>query len=275
MGFEFRKRLLKPSTILWMLALPLLSTANEDKNSDAKVSEVTSTTQVVSESANASELVCDRVLEDFSKPDEFQLPSGWISHSKSDLKRARKNKIYQLSQDESGNFLKANAVGDGVILHKDISEWNLKKYPVLRWKWRVHQLPLGAHEGQSSINDAGAAVYVIWKSSFVMRVKSIKMTWSSTLKPGTHIVKRLGYDHVHVLQSGPELKDQWVTEVVNLQELAKRYYPDEKDPPIALALMSDGDNTKSPSSADYAGFEMCRSVDLANADSKGRDPARK
>jgi len=124
----------------------------------------------------------------------------------------------------------------------------------------VHELPQQGREDKASLNDAAAAVYVVWKSSFIMRVKSIKMTWSSTLTPGTHIAKRMDLDHVHVMRQGSELRGQWVTELVNIQELAKRHYPNEKNFPIALALMSDGDDTKSASSGDYAAFEMCRKV---------------
>jgi hypothetical protein len=228
--------------------------------------------------APGPKVVCDRSLENFSKSvDGF--PTDWTSHSSSDLRRARQNKIYEVTKEDSKVFLRAIAKGDGVILHRSVENWDLSKYPLLRWKWRVRELPMGGSEDRSSTNDAGAAVYVIWKASMMMRVKSIKMTWSSTLTPGTHIVKRFGLDHVHVLRQGPALKNQWVEESIDLQELAKLYYPEEKNLPIALAIMSDGDNTESPSAADYADFELCHlpsipEKEISQSKDKTRDPAR-
>lgn len=205
------------------------------------------------------EVICDRPIEFFEKSNEFGMPEGWVSHSSSDLKRAQRDKIYQIEKDPLGfSFLKAKAVGGGVIYHLPIEGWDLNSYPILQWQWRVNELPQNGDESKSSVNDAGAAVYAIWKASFVMKVKSIKMTWSSTLPIGTHIPKRLNLDHVHVLQSGDEKKGQWVEQTVNIRDLAKEYYPKETANPIAIAVMSDGDDTKSPSAGDYARFTLCK-----------------
>jgi hypothetical protein len=205
-----------------------------------------------------AELVCDRPFEKFEEKNEFGMPPAWISHSESDLKRAQKDRIYQIENEKGLAFLRATAsLKGGVIYHKPIEGWTLKDYPILRWKWRVNELPNGGDERHSAVNDAGAAVYVIWKARFPMRVKSIKMTWSSTLPIGTHVAKRFDLDHVHVLQSGPQQMSQWISQAVNIRDLAKTYYPKEKENPIAIAIMSDGDDTSSPSSADYAQFELC------------------
>ena len=213
---------------------------------------------LIAHASTHASLVCDRPFEKFEEKNEFGMPPAWISHSEGDLKRAQKDRIYQIENEKGLAFLRARAsLKGGVIYHKPIEAWNLENYPVLRWKWRVNALPIGGDERYSAVNDAGAAVYVIWKARFPMRVKSIKMTWSSTLPVGTHIVKRFDLDHVHVLQSGPLQINQWITQAVNIRDLSKSYYPSEKENPIAIAVMSDGDDTSSPSSADYAQFELC------------------
>jgi hypothetical protein len=206
----------------------------------------------------AEELVCDRMIDDFSEADDHGMPKLWTSHSSSSLKHARKNKIYQVMHDPEGPYLKAVAQGDSVTLHADVDEWDLKKHPYLRWRWRAQELPTNASEADGSRNDAAASIYVIWKANFVMRVKSLKFTWSSTLPTGTHLKKRMGNDHVLVRQSGPEAKGRWMTETVNVAELGTEAFPSEKDSPIGIALLTDGDATDSPSAADYGRFELCR-----------------
>ncbi len=210
------------------------------------------------QSLKASDWVCDRVLEDFSSHDEHGLPPEWSSHSSSDLKKARKEKIYQVMKEDSGNFLRAEAKKRSVTLHFPMKNLNLDDYPVLSWRWRARTLPEGAREDQSSKNDAAAALYVIWESSFVMRVKSIKFTWSTLLSKDTHVSKRMGHDHVHVLRDSTDFKGDWVEELVNVKELARKYYKKDVKNPVALALLTDSDQTKGIAAADYGKIVACR-----------------
>jgi hypothetical protein len=214
--------------------------------------------------AHSQEIICDRVLEDFAAANETGLPKGWKSNSSNALERAGRDKLYQVASGSEGNFLQAKAKGSGLTLALDIKDWDLKKHPILRWKWRVHELPKNASE-DSSRNDAAASVYVIWKSSLIMRVKSIKFTWSSTLAAGTHLKKRFDNDHVHVLRSGESGKGEWITESINVRELAAKYHPGENDPPLGIAVLTDGDATQSPASADYADFVACRQAETKSA----------
>jgi hypothetical protein len=212
----------------------------------------------------ASSMNCDRPFEDFSEKTVGAFPEQFTAHDSSHLKRiTSRGGYYTVKQDEDQNsYLNALATNDGLIIHKDIENWNLDEYPHLRWRWRARQFPKGGNEKYIRTNDAAAAVYVVWKASSLMRVKSIKFTWSASLDVGTHISKRFALDHVHVMQNQTSAKTgKWIEETVDVRALFRKYYnpTDGKlEQPIAIALLTDSDNTNSVAEADYDDFVLCR-----------------
>ncbi len=206
---------------------------------------------------------CDRPVEDFSTKTVGAFPEGFVAHDESKLKKViAQGNYYSVKQDEDTNsYLNAVANKDGLIIHKDVENWNLDEYPYLRWRWRAKQFPKGGNEKYIRANDAAASVYVVWKASSLMRVKSIKFTWSSTLDVGTYISKRFGLDHIQVLQNQRKNVGQWVEQTVDVRGLFRKYYEPEDGKlarPLAIAVLSDADATDSVAEADYDDFTLCR-----------------
>lgn len=210
------------------------------------------------------ELVCDSVVENFSGQTLGGFPSGFTSPDTALLKRTiAKNEYYTIAEDPDGvRFLRAATTGGSLTIFKATKGWDIDEYPYLRWKWRVHQLPRLANEKYIRTNDAAASVYAVWDANSLMKVKSIKFTWSSALAPGTHLVKRFGFDHVQVLREGHTKVGEWREETINLKSLHREYFELKNDEivpsPLALAILSDGDSTSSTVAADYADFVLCR-----------------
>ena len=140
-----------------------------------------------------------------------------------------------------------------------LEDWDLDAYPILQWSWRAVRLPKGADERNSGTNDSTASVYAVWEVGLPFMVRGIRYAWSTTLSVGTTISRRLGYDKVVVLESGPST--EWRTARVNVkQHYAKLFERDDKAPPSGIAILTDADSTGSESEAYYADFRLCRIV---------------
>jgi hypothetical protein len=132
---------------------------------------------------------------------------------------------------------------------------------VVRWQWRALALPRGGNECENGKGDSAAVVYLTWRRA--LKYYTIKYVWSSVGPKGQtcdrHWTPFSSQDTV-VLESGGPL-DAWKTEEIDLRSEFRKHFADGKpdaDVPdfIGIGLMTDGDQTKSESSADYAEFVM-------------------
>jgi hypothetical protein len=130
---------------------------------------------------------------------------------------------------------------------------------LLRWKWRVEAFPRGGNECEKGRGDSAAVVYATWKRG--LKWYTLKYVWSSVGPLGTTCDRKrnvfMAQDTV-VLESGGAL-DQWKDEAIDLRAEFRRHFedgkPDADVPDFAgIGLMSDGDQTRSDSAADYAAF---------------------
>jgi hypothetical protein len=131
----------------------------------------------------------------------------------------------------------------------------------LKWKWRALQLPRGGNECAASKGDSAAGVYVTWKRG--LKWYSIKYVWSSMGPRGAtcHRDRNLfrAQDTV-IVESGPPL-NEWRSVTVTLDREFRDHFENgdgrAKVPDlVGLGIMTDGDQTHSPSSADYADFVL-------------------
>src|SRR4051794_17063579 len=129
----------------------------------------------------------------------------------------------------------------------------------LRWRWRAQALPRGGNERANGLGDSAAAVYVPWKRG--LRWHSLKFVWRSDGPVGATCNKIrnpfVASDSI-VLRSGPGT-GAWVDESVDPEALFREHFeggdPKSEVPELqGIGVMSDGDQTNSPSAADYAGF---------------------
>jgi len=206
-----------------------------------------------------AKLVCDRLLEDFSKSKVGAFPTGWRSKEASEMPLASQEGRFVVEQEGGRKVLHATYRGQAITIGKAFSGWDLKQYPVLQFQWKAVKLPTGGNEDSMSQNDCGAAVYGVWDIGFPFSVNSLKYTWSSTLKVGTEISKRLGHDFVRVVQSGNSGIGQWHTLRVDVRADYQRLFK-TSDPkaPSGIAVLTDADATRSEAEAYYADFRLCR-----------------
>ena len=131
----------------------------------------------------------------------------------------------------------------------------------LSWKWRAVALPAGGNECQDGKGDSAAVVYVSWKRG--LRYYTLKYVWSAVGPRGAVCDKKrnpfLAQDTV-IVESGAPL-GEWKSVDLDLRSEFRKHFEggDPKaDVPdfFGIGLMSDGDQTHSVSSADFAEFTL-------------------
>ncbi|MCB0832130.1 MAG: DUF3047 domain-containing protein [Bacteroidetes bacterium] len=196
------------------------------------------------------------VLEDFQSSVTGQFPKnwGWIDNLKvRPIKDAKEGQVPYIVQEENGNkYLHADDTGQAVTIVSD-KKWNVKKYPCIRWRWRVHQFPIGADERVGGKTDSPASLYITFYVSFFGVPKSIKYIWSN-VNPECDVIRKGGAFKpvMAVAESGTTKRGVWITETINIYEHYKKvfgeYPPDET---AGMAIRTDSDGTDSRAIADY------------------------
>ncbi len=191
------------------------------------------------------------VLEDFAGAADNAFPAGWV------VREEAGRSVYSVRAEDGVRFLHAAAKGSGIQAARE-HEWDLREYPVLRWRWRPREFPRGANE-QSGPNDSALAVYVVFRHTPVT-VKSLKYIWSERVPKGTSLESSHGLTQVLVVEDGaPRDHRAWAEERANVAEDYQRRFDDREVPkPLGIAVLTDSDDTKSYAEGDYAGFRVCR-----------------
>ncbi len=135
------------------------------------------------------------------------------------------------------------------------------KVRVVRWKWRAVTLPRGGNECDSHKADSAAVVYLTYKR--MLRWYTLKYVWSAVGPRGATCDRKrtpFSAQDTIILESGEPL-NEWKDEEVDLAAEYRNHFADGKadaDVPdfVGIGIMSDGDQTGSESSADYAAFAI-------------------
>jgi Protein of unknown function (DUF3047) len=109
---------------------------------------------------------------------------------------------------------------------------DVKRYPILSWKWKVTQLPKGGDFRRSKSDDQAAQLFLAFTET-----KAIVYIWDTTAPQGlmesTSPVPFMTVKVV-VVRSGPAELGKWVTETRNVYEDYKKLYGDE--PPVVKGI---------------------------------------
>ena len=160
----------------------------------------------------------------------------------------------------------------GSLLY-DISGIDLKKYPYMRWKWRVDALPAGADGENEDKDDQAIGIYIGSGSTFSQ--ESLALRWETVTPKGkTGFVKYgMGTVKVHwvcVRNQKDGLKRWYVDECNLYQELKKIFNGDVPKKNIAITLSANSQYTETSSDA-YLEYIEFSSVPLKKQSSgKGK-----
>ena len=205
-------------------------------------------------------------LENFEASDVEKFPKRWTWQGKDD----KKNKPYRVREENDNRYLEATDHGESVIIGKDV-KWNLKKYPYVSFRWRVHKIPEGADERFNKKVDSAVGIYFVYKKKFGLIPESVKYVWSSTLPVGSAMRRSgVGKPWMVVAESGKEHLGEWRTFVFNAYEAYKKTFGgNPPDVSVWIGVLSDANSMRrlDPNAVAYGDYDDIRALKRADADS--------
>ncbi len=202
--------------------------------------------------------------EDFEVKDkEGVLPTGWEVHG---TIWGTNETCFELKNQKNQKEPLASALGvlkvfadkaTGALFCEVYKYVDLKKTPIMRWRWHVNKFPKGGDGRKSDCDDQAIAIYI--GANDWMVKKSISYRWETETPTGLEGSISYGGGTVKVkwfcLRNKKTGTGKWVTEERNIAkdfEKAYGFIPKE----FVLSIGANSQNTKSESLAfiDYIEF---------------------
>jgi hypothetical protein len=168
---------------------------------------------------------------------------------------------YTIVSDPDGDYLRSAYVPEleTAVLAWPVPEPLRHSVARVRWRWRALTLPNGGNECESGKNDSAAVVYLTFKRGW--NWYSLKYVWSSVGPRGVTCDKRrslLRWQDTIIAETGGPV-GRWHTVEVDPEAEFRRHFDrghasSERPQFMGIGIMSDGDQTHSPSAADFGGF---------------------
>jgi len=172
---------------------------------------------------------------------------------------------FTIVESPEGPFLRADYryPMKTAVLGVAIPEADRRVAARLTWRWRIGAFPVDADECTEGKEDSAAAVYASWRRG--LRWYALKYVWSTTANRGTVCARKrnpfVAQDTVVLESAGPT--GAWERESIDLADAFRRHFERgdasaDVPPFMGVGIMSDGDQTRSRSAADYADFLLER-----------------
>jgi len=170
---------------------------------------------------------------------------------------------YHVAETQEGTLLRADYKPglETVAMGIEIPEQFRQKIRRIRWSWRARTFPVGGDECLPGRGDSAASVRLAFKRGLKWYI--LKYVWTTQSPLGAVCDRKrtllLARDTI-VLESGGR-PGTWLREVVDVRRAFIDHFADgdpEADVPdfVGVAVMTDGDQTRSESAADYTAFEI-------------------
>jgi Protein of unknown function (DUF3047) len=178
--------------------------------------------------------------------------SGW----QDETFREKAHTSYRLVTTDGRTVVQAEShhAASGLLKKVDLDP---KKYPVLRWSWKIGHTLKREDVTKKGGDDFAARVYVVFPSLLFWRTRAINYVWSS------HLPKNVPFPNpytgnaiVLAVESGQEKVGTWVNERRNVYEDYKRAFGEEPPRIGAVAIMSDTDDTGDDVTAWYGDISL-------------------
>ena len=160
-------------------------------------------------------------------------PAGW------QLQLHKGRPALAIEQDGRQTFLRLFAGGQTAFGVKKNVSVDIRTYPFLQWRWRVHRLPDGGDIRRADRDDQALQLYVVFPSvgfPALQTSPTISYIWDNEAPKGLMIrspQKMLGYVRYVVLRTRSDGLGVTQTETRNVYDDYRRLFPDvnEGKPP--------------------------------------------
>jgi len=199
------------------------------------------------------------------KPAEKQPPAGGGKEVKIDVHAFKVVEsysgpvtYYKIVEDPEGPFIRAvyRPPLETVTLAVEVPEALRQSTKLVRWRWRAQVFPKKGNECEPGYGDSAAVVYVSWKRG--LKWYSLKYVWSTEAKKGAVCDQKRNLFVVQdtvVLESGGP-SNAWKDESIDPSAEFRAHFEGDVPDFVGVGIMSDGDQTRSISAADYGGFTL-------------------
>ncbi len=182
------------------------------------------------------------VLDQFSlDAQEDGVPLGWK------IKRWTGGYKISVIRDIEGNdILHMKSQGNSFGLYKKV-QVDLKKFPILSWRWKVSQLPTGGDVRSKKTDDQAAQVYVVFpRFPAVVNSRMVGYIWENLTPKGMEVQsKKSSNTRYIVLENGDQFLGTWKSERRNVYKDYKSLFGEEPSEVGGITLMIDSDDTNS------------------------------
>jgi outer membrane protein OmpA-like peptidoglycan-associated protein len=178
------------------------------------------------------------------------IPDGWK------LEKKAGQPLMSMEKDGDSFYLHLISRGDSSFGVRKEARVDVKKYPILCWRWRVTKLPKGGDVRKTSTDDQALQVYVAFKESGFMGMNTpvIGYIWDNEAPKGwSGRSQQTGGDKLRyiVLRSKADNVGQWYTERRNVYKDYKALFADidggePQSATTGLQIYINSQHTKSP-----------------------------
>jgi len=155
---------------------------------------------------------------------------------------------FEVIENDGHRVLHLRSRGDGSTVGRELKgRVDLRRTPVLEWRWRVVTLPKNGNACVKATDDEAAQVYVAWpRFPEAVRTRSLGYVWDTTAPVGTICrSEKTGTVTYIVVRSGTAELGKWLTESRNVRDDYRRVYGEEPDDPGVLLVGIDSNDTQS------------------------------
>jgi hypothetical protein len=126
---------------------------------------------------------------------------------------------------------------------------DLRRFPVLTWKWKVTKLPEGGDFRKSKTDDQAAQLFIAFT-----KTKSIVYIWDRSAPQGLTKDTPVPLMHVQVVvvQCGAAGTGMWITETRNMYEDYKKLFGEEPPPASGMRLQINSQHTGTSAESYFA-----------------------
>lgn len=184
-----------------------------------------------------------------------ELPPGWT------LKEFVGQAQVEVVLDDRALAFRLVSQGTSFALYRDLV-LDIKRFPILRWRWKVVTLPTSGDVRERPRDDQAAQVYLVFPRWPSPRSSSDVMgyIWDSHAPAGANLINPQSANvKVVVLQSGADQLNRWVEEERNVYQDYKDLFGREPPRVGKVALMVDSDDTQSRAEALFEELVFLRS----------------
>jgi hypothetical protein len=184
------------------------------------------------------------VIADFSTGvDAKGVPLGW------ELKEKSGKAAFSVQNDEGISALRLMSDKTSFSLQRSVNV-DLRRYPVLTWKWKVKKLPQGGDFRKSKTDDQAAQVFLAFT-----KTKAIVYLWDTSATQGLMLdapgpffmtIKAV------VVRSGERDAGKWVTETRNVYEDYKKLFNAEPPAVNGVRLQINSQHTGTSAESYFA-----------------------